>query len=108
MEESREGTVNIIILRRKMIQPASVQGKPGLPLLNCSHRKASDKPIQEKIVQDSNGHASNEAGGHQRTPEIDIAAYEKGGDPHAHGIVRHSRDKRKGVNEIMHQKSEGK
>jgi len=65
----------------RMIQPASVQGKPGLPLLNRSHRKAGDKPIQEKLYQDGNGHASNEAGCHQRTPEIDIAAYEKGGDP---------------------------
>ena len=65
----------------KMIQPASEQDKPGSPLLDSSHRKAGDKPIQEKIVQDGNGHAGDEARGHQRAPEIDIAAYEKGGTP---------------------------
>src|SRR5215831_17197875 len=86
----------------------SVRGKSGSSSLNRSHRKTSDKAIQEKIVQDSNGHTGDEAGRHQGAPEIDIAAYEEGGDTHTHGIVRHGRDKRQGVHELLHHQREGK
>src|SRR3546814_13657508 len=43
--------------------------------------KTRNKTIQEKVVQNGDGYAYDQAGAHQRSPKIDIAPDQKGRNP---------------------------
>jgi hypothetical protein len=55
--------------------------------LNRPHRKPGDKAIQEKVVEDSHGHASDQTSGHQRPPIVDVAPHQVGRHSNADGLL---------------------
>src|SRR2546421_6668832 len=49
---------------------------PVNPLFDGTNSKAGDEAIEKEIVDDGDGDAGDEAGGHQRAPVVDVAAYQ--------------------------------
>src|SRR3989442_13284264 len=47
-------------------------------LLDGADREPGDEPIDEEVVEDGDGHAGDEAAGHDRAPEVDGSVHEAG------------------------------
>jgi hypothetical protein len=53
-----------------------------LGLLDGADGEAGDEAVEEHVVEERNRKAGDEAGGHQRAPEVHIAARQENRDPH--------------------------
>src|SRR3546814_8931374 len=70
--------------------------------------KTRNKTIQEKVVQNGDGYAYDQAGAHQRSPKIDIARDQKGRHPDTDGVLRGARNKGQRRNKLLHDQRQGK
>ena len=55
--------------------------------LDRSHRKPSDEPIEEQVIDKCNRQAGDQAGSHERSPEVNVAAHQKDRNAHAHHLL---------------------
>src|SRR6266487_1986438 len=83
------------------------RGMPSRLLLDGADGKAGDEAVEEEVVQESDGQAGDEAGGHQRSPVIDVAAHQKNGDASADHLIRFRRDKRQSIDKFLGHQGEG-
>ena len=47
----------------------------GPPSFHRGPRESGDEAVEEQIVDNGDGYARNQASGHQRAPEVDVAAH---------------------------------
>src|SRR5712664_3934713 len=68
-------------------------------LFDGPNSKSRDKPIEEEIVDDGDGDAGDQAGGHQRAPVIHVAAHQRHRHADAHGHALDGGDEGQAVDE---------
>src|ERR1051325_6908328 len=76
------------------------------PLLHRSHREPCDESIHDQVVEDRDGDAGDEAAGHERAPEVDVAVDEEGRHADADGEVARGGDEGDGVDELLEHEGE--
>src|ERR1041384_2046166 len=75
-------------------------------LLPRSDRKPRNKSIDDQVVEDRDGDAGDEAAGHERAPEVDVAVDEEGRHADADGEVARGGDEGDGVDELLEHEGE--
>src|SRR6476646_8663088 len=80
---------------------------PGSLSLDRPHGKPGDEPIEEQVIDKCNWQAGDQAGSHERPPEVNVAAHQKDRDTYAHHLLRLWGNKRKGINVFLSHQREG-
>src|SRR6267378_1732711 len=68
--------------------------------------KHSRQAAHEQVVEEGDRHAGDEAGSHQRPPEVHVPAHQEGGHPDADGKVAPAVDEGEPVDELLHHQRE--
>src|SRR6266581_941942 len=76
-------------------------------LLDGTDGEAGDEAVEEEVVQESDGQAGDEAGGHQRSPVVDVATHQKNRDASADHLIRFRRDERQSIDKFLGHKRKG-
>src|SRR5438132_5766290 len=76
-------------------------GRPSRVLLYRAHGESRDKPVEEEVVDNGDGDAGDEAGGHQRAPVVDVAAHQGDGHADADRHALHGGDEGEAVDELL-------
>src|SRR5712692_8813534 len=75
-------------------------------LFDRTARNALDKIVEEKVVENGDGHPGQECPGHQRPPEVHIAANQVGDDAERHRLFGRARHERRGIDVFLHRERE--
>src|SRR6188474_3162992 len=78
-----------------------------LALLDGAGGEAGHVVIEEEHVEDHDGHRAQHGPRHERAPEVDVAAYELGGDAHAGGDLLRGGGEGQRVDELVPGQREG-
>src|SRR5215475_2391902 len=90
-----------------LTSPLSVIGAPPeKPLLDRCAGDAGDELVEEQVVDDGHGHPHQQCPGHQRAPEVHVAADELGGDAEWHRLLLGDRHERQRIKEVLHRQRE--
>src|SRR6266852_6122960 len=79
----------------------------GERLLYSAYGEAGDEAVQEQVVHERDGKTSDQAGGHQRSPVVDIPANQKDWDACADHLIRFGRDEGQGIDKFLSDQGEG-
>src|SRR6266478_1512089 len=76
-------------------------------LLYGADGEAGDEAVKEQVIHERDGKTGDQAGGHQRSPVIDIPANQKDGDARPDHLIRFGREEGQGIDKFLSDEGEG-
>src|SRR5258708_7467000 len=76
-------------------------------LFDSADGEAGDEAVEEQVVHERDGKTGDQAGGHQRSPVVDIPANQKDGDARPDHLIRFGREEGQGIDKFLSDEGEG-
>src|ERR1700756_4276933 len=75
--------------------------------LHRAYSKAGDEAVKEQVIDKGNRQAGNQAGRHERSPEINVATHQEDGNAYADHLLRLWGNERQGINVFLGHQGKG-